>query len=259
MSLKVGIFEAKVLGFNPDRYKLEELTGNPIRKEIQYIKNGLITIVAVLQDVHSEFIAFVKFELKNKPAQSSRGKYTFVNQAGDITWAESEEKIPAYFFKSGDVRSVYEGEEGLIELLKVWRGKSEDSFEYDVSRILKADTGEIRKFGDPNNTIGIMATVKNSLTSKSIQTYYTKKIIPGSEVNHFRTDYAKPYIKKLIETENNKKQYPAYVRHTTPEWQKLLYSMNNPNFPCTDYFVNGYIRDYQPNLNPIESNKAILK
>lgn len=260
--MKVGIGQFEILGFSPTKEKLNRLLGSEkITKEIEYSDGDSCKIVVVLKEVGDKFITFATFNLKKHQARSKANNYAFYNRSGDIRWGRSENDLPSTFYLDGEVYPVYEGQEGLLDLLKCSLKRAEgNGLVFDTKRWWEGNFSELNNL--EFNTLGASVVIESFLEDKQKNKAWTKKFCPGSQTERFRNQvYGLDYLKTLRKQDliNKDKEAPKENKRFFEDWEKLLLLQNDPLYPCPYFFYNGYLKIYVPTDNPINDNKRVIK
>lgn len=253
--MKVGIGEFEIVAICPSKDQLNKILGTNYKKDIEYVREGGVKVVVVLKDVTSDFHCFATFELEKTLLKSKSGNFAFLNKAGNIAWATSEESLPATHFLNGEVIQLNKGEDLFYGLLS----KVCSFAELDRSKWYKGNFLEV--MGELSANVGASVVVDMTVQGAK-NNVYTKQFILATEVDRFRNQvYGETYIKDLLQQDakNKDKNVPRDEKKFFANWQKLLVTMNNPQYPCGSYFYNGYLKTYIPTDNPMETDEVLIK
>jgi hypothetical protein len=258
-SLKCGVLEFLPVALNPDKEELQELLGKELDYDPEYLsedKEGddQMRLDFWGKDVNNGNFHKVQFYLKNKKVEIEKevgGKTKvsrqFVNTKGFQAWAESEEKLPAYFLKDAEVHQAREGEGDLLAFITSWIYVEE--IELDFKKLMKGNLKDLKDLFSIGKSIVVAAGVKNYTKdgeAKQKQVYFSRSFLPGSWYKEFSTGkYTEAYIEKLkTKAQENKEAKKA--GKTTPNKLKNQ-----------EYFVlnvaHGFKAFYGPGLTPLHN------
>lgn len=243
--MKIGIFEGRVVSVCPDKDRLSQLTGLSFKKEPEYVTNKGCNVVFAIKDVHSDFIGFLTFNLKDRVQYyKSSGKTVYKNRLGWTRAFDGESSIPSNFYMRGDVQICMQGEVELLSLLREVRNPDDEEINYDLTKMFKGDFSSIRF---STKTALFAATVKIDLNGKTINPIYNKAIGNSADFGHFKTVYGDNYIKSLV------------GKDSLEPYQRFIFNIGNPKFPCPYFYHIGPMKVYIHEENEIRSDRLILK
>lgn len=263
MKYYVGVGKFSVIQFNPTREWLNE-RGMAVKSTPVYTGRDrdipTAKVVACLQSVEYDFITFATFDLKQTPLTSKAGKTCFINSKYMTSWATDESELSS-IFHGGNVHIAVEGEQHLAEFLKIGM---QDYPQFNVNKWFEGDFSELNQAisNEDFGLVGASVVVETSRDGRLKNKVYTKKFIPEKEVEHFYNSvFGKLMIKKLLEQEtiNRDKSLTAGHKRYLKDWEKLLAMMNDPYFPCQDFFYNGQIKPYVDKENIITTSDLLIK
>lgn len=258
---QVGIFEAKVIGFNPDKEELENILETEIQKDPEYLGedqegNAKTTISVWLEDVISGNKFNARFTIVDKERTNKAGdKFQFINSVGLTTWADEKSNTGDWFTKfldkdkksKGDkqVRKALNGEEQLYSFLRAWLKL--DYFDPSCELILdnkKLFRGNMKELNDMVKSdfagtvvcLAIVRTVKNDKgETNDYQGIYNKAFLPGSFMKEIRLG-AKKKSKSL---------------------KYFIENIEDREYGCSDHYSLETLHEYDPSQNLVATDKVI--
>jgi hypothetical protein len=267
-----GLFEAKVLAFNPTKQELETILGTELEKEPEYLvpeykltdkDGGLIDTVrrayvsVWLQDVKGENGGKynLRFILTDYPRHNKDNTKTqYINRHGISSWAPDTQGIAAFdegkydwFREPGGLRVAHMGEDNFYEFLRAWllidfKNDPEAELTLDWNRLIEGDMRELNDAlsSDLAGTVLCLATVRTADTDNGPQDFqgvYNGAFLPGSYIRSFRMKGRK--LPKALE--------------------KFIQNITDPEYGCKDYFVMEELKAYNPEDNVAHSEAALIE
>lgn len=269
----VGLFEARVIAFNPSREELEDILGVEIEKDPEYFvpdfelkdENGQVTevvkkltISAWIQQVVMEKNADgelvdtgtgpkfnVRFNLLDKNRRNrDNTKNQYMNQHGMASWGENQDSLLEWFREVGGLRIAKIGEENFYDFLRAWllidfRNDPNAELTLDWNRLMRNDLRELRDAlnSDLAGTVLCMATVRTADGENGpveYQSVYNGKFLPGSYIKAFR----------------------QRGRRAPKALEKYIKEITDIEYGCADFFVMEELRSYNPDENPTNTGSV---
>lgn len=267
----VGLFEAKVLAFNPTREELEGILGTEIEKDPEYFtpdfemkdENGQVTDVVKKLTV-SVWIQQVKmvrnsagdmeddgtgpkfnirFNLLDANRKNKAGdKYQYINKDGITSWAATQDGLLDWFKDIGGIRIAKIGEDNFYKFLRSWllidfKNDPEAELSLDWNRLMRNDLRELRDAlnSDLAATVMCVATVRTADGDNGpveYQSVYNGDFLPGSYIRAFR----------------------AKGRKAPKALEKFIKDITDPEYGCKDHFIMEELKDYDASLNDAASD-----
>lgn len=254
---KVGLFEGKIIAFNPSLEELDEILGsNSERKEPEYLKetqdgDKIVNLTIWVEDVKSGMKAPVRIGIVDKPLTNKTGDKTiFINVQGNTSYfIDKEENLPDWF-KGFNHWQAKQGEDKLYNFLRAWlqidtyNDKSAEMF-VDIKKILRGNVKELRDLmkTEFNNTVLFNSIITSRTTedkdgnevTKEYQNLYNKDFLPGSTIKFFKLGG----------------KYPKFV-------QKYVDDCNGA-YGIKDYYILKPLEDYDPLKNEVSGDGALVE
>lgn len=253
----VGLFEAKVLAFNPTREELEELLGTEVEKDPEYFnpeheikdENGAVigvckqlNVSVWLQDVKTEGKFNVRFFLTDRNRKNKNGdKYQYMNKDGMSSWAADPDTLQEWFKEVGGIRIAKHGEAEFYDFLRSWllidfKNDPEAELVLDWARLMRNDVRELRDAlgSDLAGTVLCVATIRTVDGDNGpveYQSVDSRNFLPGSYIKAFR----------------------MRGRKAPKALEKFIKECNDPEYGIRDYFVMEELKPYNPEANLVAS------
>lgn len=253
-SKKVGLFEGKILAFNPEKEELEKILGTEIKKDPEYLKedqegNDMCILTIWVEDVKSGMKKSCKIPLIDTPLTTKDGSKTkFINIQGNISYyVDKKENLMSWFneFESWQCRR---GEDQLYTFLKAWL--QIDTFHdktaemsVDFKKLLKGNIKELKSFigSEYDHTVLFNQTIstvtkedeEGNEVTREYENLYNRDFLPGSAIKFF----------------NLGGKLPKFV-------QKYV---DNCAYGIKDFYIMEPLQDYSPDMNKVSTDEAVLE
>lgn len=268
---KVGLFEAEVVAINPDRETMTEVLGLPEKDDepeytgISKDGNPYTRLDIWVKRAGADDLFKIVFFLEDTVRTNKEGDKTqYINNLGNVTWAEYEDELPSWFAKR-DYREAKRGEEELYGFLQKWLGKldySKDTTEVELSwkKLMKGNVNELTDLiGSAASTSFVaLATVvskekENDETGETeyvqYQGIYNRAFLPTYALKHFRL---KNYDDESVQTSIASREFKKLKTH-----EKFVRQVSG-EYGCKNFYTFGTIKDYNPDDNPVTTDEAIM-
>jgi hypothetical protein len=271
----VGLFEGRVLAFNPTREELEELLGTEIEKDPEYFtpdyemkdEDGNVTDVVKkltvsvwvqqvkmvrntngeLEDDGSGLKFNIRFNLLDANRKDKAGeKYQYMNKHGLSTWPKkgstSADDIQDWFKEIGGVRVAKIGEANLYDFLRSWllidfKNDPEAELALDWSRLMRNDLREL----------------KDALNSDLAGTVLCLATVRTADGDNGPVEYQSVYNGAFLPG-SYIRAFRAKGRKAPKALEKFIKETTDPEYGCKDHFVMEELKDYDPSLNEAASD-----
>jgi len=270
---KVGLVECNVVAINPTIKEWEEDLGFSLKEgqeEFDYTGmskdgNSYIRVDVWMKRESANELFKVVFFLEDKIRQNKdETKTQYINNIGNCSWAESEEKLKPWFTKRA-YREAYNGEEDFYNFLRTWLGgldyRDEDTeLQLDWKQLLKGDVSDLKEEigGTYAVTFIALATVvtktkENEDGEEEIVEYqgiYNRQFLPQYCMKHFRVkNYNDEYVINGIQV----KEMKNLKLH-----EKFVYNVTG-TYGCKDFYKLSELEDYNPEDNLASTEEAMLE
>lgn len=264
----VGLFEGKVIGINPTREELAEITGYEPDEDPEYFNPEYelkdeagnvidvvkqLTVSIWLQDVKTEAKFNARYYLMDSQERSRRNPENkrYINRHGIGSWGANletfEQEKYKWFLEPGGLRVGKRGEASLYEFLRSWllidfRNDPEAELVLDWARLMRNDVRELRDAmrSDLAGTVMMAATITTRDGENGpveFQSVYPYKTLPGSYIKAFRMKGRK--APKALE--------------------KFMTEITDPENGCKDFFVMEELKVYNPSENVAASDATHIQ
>jgi hypothetical protein len=305
--LFVGWSEAKVCLINPTQEELDKF-GVTLEEEPEYIgenDEGIETarIDFWMEDVKNGYKYKKSFFLENinaenKPKEGEeegfKRKTQYINQVGDILWAETKKDLSEKFTKfrtkvkgSSDEYEIYgdkvsriakKGEGDLMDFVKKWTSECDfydvdTNILLDMKRIFAGNFNELKQEINGKYTLVVdkegnehPSTMVNVLEVKVVdgedgpKEYQNvwRRSVAGWQMKSIRnTKFTEDNIAKWIK-EGKGKNNPNGVRWLK-NYEKLAIEISTGEWKSKNFYKLEPINEYNPEENFVASNKAVTK
>ena len=174
IKLYSGLANFKVIAVNPTMDQLHEL-GIMVKSEPNYFVefNNTEYFKVTFWIKNDDLTTRFEILMNNQPRMSQNGKYQWINNIGQSTWAD--ENGPDYeWWKSEGQRHAVTGEDTLIDFCKAWANvaNGDDVYLETIKAIATGDVAEIKKLVSvlSQNEVRLLIGVKDG----KYQSVYTK-------------------------------------------------------------------------------------
>lgn len=289
-----GVSPVSVLMFSPTREQLNKLLNfepTEEQNELDYIKEDVevktkdaegneVSLYAnqVYVDVWVEEVKFkkkhkIRFTITNTPRVSQSGKTQYINQIGQTTWVDDESNLPQWFthFKLTDkndksnvtyvnktFRKCLMGEDNLYEFLVNWLDfnpfKETNDVFLDNKKLFKGDFSQLNslvpEFEDKTIACAFGVRTKtdeNSGEDKKYQSISPKFFFKGKNMKAYRNNLATNF--EHLEADKGKGIY---------DLKQFIKNVSDSEYGIQDYFINREIDIYDPTVDPVNSEKAVI-
>lgn len=294
-TLYVGVGNVTPLIFNPTREQLDRILGierdeeDEKKPEFEYLKEDMeltlrkkndlgedveetvitkqLRVTVWVRESKTDQIFPMNFNLYDLDDTSASGKYKFVNQHGKSVYSDSEQNLGDWFTNtpgkkkfSLSYRKAKKGEAALLEFLARWTNIS--PFDVESSLFLENE----KKFwnGDMKELNGLLGDFEDSTVMavfgvktkededgvKEYQSISTKGFCNGSFMKFFRS-----YQTKQFEGLSKSAKIGDMSMYALNDFIES----NFGEYGIKDYTVKEEIQQYDPNANPINSEKSIVE
>jgi hypothetical protein len=261
-SKETGLFEGKVLAFNPSKEQLEKLLNTTVDKEPEYTGEDAgvkkASLVVWLQDVKSKKIKPLRFFLKDIEKVNKDGtKKQYITNVGDASWADSEENLPDWF-KKRPYRVAKEGEEALYKFAIDWLSKldrkdEKSSLEFDWKELIKGNARELSKligseFEESVVVLNTVRVVESGGEKKEYEQVYNQAFLPGYTMKYIRSTKIDDVFVEVAKKADRKSR---------SRLQNFVLAVKDPQYGVKDYFTLGELETYDASKNIASSDKVI--
>jgi hypothetical protein len=294
-TLYVGVGNVTPLIFNPTREQLDSILGiereeeDEKKPEFEYLKEDVeltlrkknehgeeieesvttkqLRVTVWVRETKTNQIFPMNFNLYDMDDVSASGKYKFVNQHGKSVYSDSEQNLGDWFTNtpgkkkfSLSYRKAKKGEAALLEFLAKWTNISP----FDVESSLFLDNEKRFWNGDMKELNNLIANFEDASTMvvfgvktkededgiKEYQSISTKGFCNSTFMKFFRS-----YESKQFEGLTKSSKIGDVSMYALNDFLES----NFGEYGIKDYTVKAEIQVYDPNANPVNSDKSIVE
>jgi len=294
-TLYVGVGTVTPLIFNPTREQLDKVLGierdeeEEKKPEFEYLKEDVeltirkkndigedieetvttkqLRVTLWVRETKTDQVFPINFNLYDMDDVSASGKYKFVNQHGKSVYSDSEENLGDWFTNtpgkkkfSLSYRKAKKGEAAFLEFLAKWTNISP----FDVESSLFLDNEKKFWNGDMKELNGLLGDFQDN----SVMAVFGVKIKETEEgVKEYQTISTKGFCNSSF-----MKFFRAYEAKNFEGLSKSakigdvsMYALNDfiesnfGEYGVTDFTLKAEIQEYDPNANPVNSEKSIVE